>query len=264
MLARPVPRWNTYRTPVDGRLPGLGRDPARPRGARAVRGQRRRGWRCARCSACARSRRCGRPCADRQDAARRSLTARTDRRSGSAHARVRSGSAARRGPGGRQCANTMRCGASCRPACSTGWPVPTTRRCGGGAGRAAPRLPLPHRPRRVRRADRRADDAPRSRSRASAARRTGRSTTRSTAPPRRSGTVGARRGAARPRRRRRRPRPTTASGDTYDYYWTTFQRDSIDGAGPDAARLRALRAGLSQRVLGRPRGCSSATATARC
>ena len=37
MLARPVPRWNTYKTPIRGGLPGLGRDPARPRGARDVR-----------------------------------------------------------------------------------------------------------------------------------------------------------------------------------------------------------------------------------
>ncbi len=43
MLARPVPRWNTYKTPVPRDLSRLGRHPARPRGARAVRGQRRPG-----------------------------------------------------------------------------------------------------------------------------------------------------------------------------------------------------------------------------
>ena len=41
MLARPVPRWNTYKTPVPGVLPGVGGDPARTGRARDGRGQRR-------------------------------------------------------------------------------------------------------------------------------------------------------------------------------------------------------------------------------
>ena len=40
-------------------------------------------------------------------------------------------------------------------------------------------------------------------------------------------------------------------GATYDYYWATFQRDSIDGQGLHAARVRPLRRGLPERLLGR-------------
>ena len=43
MLARPVPRWNTYKTPGAGHVPRLRGDPARSRRARRVRGQRRAG-----------------------------------------------------------------------------------------------------------------------------------------------------------------------------------------------------------------------------
>ena len=43
MLARPVPRWNTYKTPVRGTLPGVGGHAARACGARPVRRQRRAG-----------------------------------------------------------------------------------------------------------------------------------------------------------------------------------------------------------------------------
>ena len=41
----------------------------------------------------------------------------------------------------------------------------------------------------------------------------------------------ARRGPAGHGRRRGAPRPTTAWAHTYDYFWATFQRDSIDGQG---------------------------------
>ena len=58
MLARPVPRWNTYKTPVRGHLPRLGRHAARVRPCTASAGTTPRGWRCARCSGCGRPRRC--------------------------------------------------------------------------------------------------------------------------------------------------------------------------------------------------------------
>jgi hypothetical protein len=43
MLARPVPRWNTYKTPVQGGLPRLVGDAARAGRARCLRRQRRAG-----------------------------------------------------------------------------------------------------------------------------------------------------------------------------------------------------------------------------
>ena len=42
-------------------------------------------------------------------------------------------------------------------------------------------------------------------------------------------------------------------GHTYDFYWTTFQRDSIDGQGQTLHGCVHFGAGLPQRVLGRPR-----------
>ena len=61
MLARPVPRWNTYKTPVTRHVPRVGGHPARPAPCTASAATTPPGSRCARCSASARPRACAPP-----------------------------------------------------------------------------------------------------------------------------------------------------------------------------------------------------------
>ena len=67
----------------------------------------------------------------------------------------------------------------------------------------------------------------------------------------------------RPSPTSRSTRPTTASALPYNYYWTNFQRDSIDGQGLPMLGMVHYGLNYDNAFWDNVRTCSSAMATAR-